>query len=160
LAADFDKDGLLDLAVSNHTVDGDHHTFSKVFYNDGNRFKNPRIKELPTHGAHWTWGVDMGHVYDRSFEQFYESSVFHWGKNFKRGEVSFAAEMPEGTKLEITVRSASTKEKLNNKEWKTVPDKTFTLNKEDRYLQYKANFVSDNGDRYPLLDSVKIVLGK
>ncbi len=160
LAADFDKDGLLDLAVSNHTVDGDHHTFSKVFYNDGKRFLNPRIKKLPTHGAHWTWGTDMGHIYNRSFEQFYESSVFHWEKSFKYGKVNFVAEIPEGTKLEISVRSASSEDELNNKKWKIVSDKTFTLNKEDRYLQYKANFVSDNGDRYPLLDSVKIVLGK
>jgi len=160
LAADFDKDGLLDLAVSNHTVDGDHHTFSKVFYNDGNRFKNPRIKELPTHGAHWTWGVDMGHVYNRSYEQFYESSVYNLGKNFKQGEVDFDAEIPEGTKLKIAVRSASTKEELKNIEWETVSNKTFNLNKDDRYLQYKAIFISDNGDRYPILDSVKIKIDK
>ncbi len=160
LAADFDKDGLLDLAVSNHTVDGDHHTFSKVFYNDGNRFKNPRVKELPTHGAHWTWGVDMGHIYNRSWKQFYESSVYQWEKRFEHGEVSYVAEIPEGTTLEMAVRSASTKEELNDKEWVTVSNKTFVLKKEDRYLQYKANFISDNGDRYPLLDSVKIVLSK
>ena len=160
LAADFDKDGLLDLAVSNHTVDGDHHTFSKVFYNDGHRFAHPRIKELPTTGAHWTWGTDMGHIYNRSYEQFYESSVFHWKKNFKRGEVSFNAEMPEGTKLAIAIRSAPTKENLNDKEWVTVSDKTFPIEKEDRYLQYKAIFISDNGDRYPVLDAVKIVLGR
>ncbi len=160
LAADFNKDGLLDLAVSNHTIDGDHHTFSKVFYNDGNRFSNPRIKELPTHGAHWGWATDMGHIYNRSFEQFYESSVYHWRKNFIQGEVSLVAEIPEGTKLEIAVRSSSIKEKLNDSEWQTVSNRIFPIKKDDRYLQYKAIFISDNGDRFPLLDSVKIEIGK
>ena len=67
MAADFDKDGLLDLAVSNHTVDGNHHAFSKIYYKDGNRFKNPRIEEISTHGPHWSHNEDMGHIYDRSW---------------------------------------------------------------------------------------------
>jgi hypothetical protein len=159
LAADFDHDGLLDLTVSNHTVDGDHRAYSKVYYNDGNRFSNPRIRELPTHGPHWGWAVDMGHIYNRSYQQFYKSSVFHWEKNFEHGIVSFSAEIPEGTKLKMVVRSAETKEKLNDKDWKTVSNKTFSLKKEDRCLQYKAIFISDNGDRFPVLDSVKIELG-
>ncbi len=156
LAADFDHDGLLDLAVSNHTVDGDHHTFSKVFYNDGNRFSNPRVTELPTHGAHWGWATDMGHIYNRSFEQFYESSVYHFENSLRQGTLSYAVEVPEGTDLKIAVRSASVKEELNNKAWETVFNRTFSLKKEDRFLQYKAIFISENGDRYPVLDSVKI----
>ena len=146
--------------MSNHTVDGDHHALSKIYYNDGNRFLDPRIEKLPTHGPHWGWGVDMGHIYNRSFKQFYESSVFQCEKSFEQGTVSFSAEIPEGTKLRIAVRSAETNEKLNNKKWVRVSDNTFPLKKEDRCLQYKAIFISDNGDRFPVLDSVKIELGK
>ena len=40
LAADFDGDGRLDLAVACHTRHGDHRTFSRVFYNDGRRFNS------------------------------------------------------------------------------------------------------------------------
>jgi len=115
---------------------------------------------LPSPGAHWMWNEDMGHIYNRSYEQFYESSVFHWRKNFKQGSLSVTAKIPEGTKLKTAVRSAATKEELENKEWEIVPDKTFTLKKEDRYLQYKAIFISDNGDRYPILDVVKIEVDK
>ena len=100
----------------------------------------------------------MGHIYDRSYTQFYESSVYQWEKSFKQGKVSFAAEIPEGTELKIAVRSAETKDKINDKEWEHVSDKTFSLKKEDRCLQYKAIFISDNGDRFPVLDSVKIEL--
>ena len=161
-AADFDRDGLLDLVAVNHTIDGNHaKAISKVYYNDGDRFKNPqRIEYLPSPGAHWMWGEDMGHIYNRSYEQFYESSVFYWEKSFKQGTLSFTAEIPEGTKLKISVRSAETKEKFSNKEWEPVSNKTFSLKKEDRCLQYKAIFISDNGDRFPMLDSVKIEFGK
>ncbi|MBE9510154.1 MAG: VCBS repeat-containing protein [Bacteroidetes bacterium] len=161
-AADFDRDGLLDLVAVNHSIDGNHNkAVSKVYYNDGDRFNNPqRIEYLPSPGAHWSWGEDMGHIYNRSFEQFYESSVYKWKKSFKQGEVSFAAEIPEGTELKIAVRSAKTEEKLNDKEWETVSDKFFSLKKEDRCIQYKAIFISDNGDRFPVLDSIKIEIGK
>jgi hypothetical protein len=156
LAADFDRDGLLDLAVSNHSVDGDHHTHSKVYYNDGKRFSDPRITKLPTHGPHWGWGVDMGHIYNRSYEQFYESSVHHLERSCKQGTLSSSVELPAGTKLTMAVRSASTKEILHNKAWNTVSDGSFLINDEDRYLQYKVIFISENGDRYPVLNSVKI----
>ena len=161
-AADFNRDGLLDLVVVNHSIDGNHNkAVSKVYYNDGNRFKNPqRIEYLPSPGAHWSWGEDMGHIYNRSFEQFYESSVYQLENSFKQGKVSFAAEIPEGTELKIAVRSASTKEKLNDIEWETVFNESFSLKNEDHCLQYKAIFVSDNGDRFPVLDSVKIEIGK
>ncbi len=161
-AADFNRDGLLDLVAINHSLDGNHNkAVSKVYYNDGNRFNNPqRIEYLPSPGSHWMWNEDMGHIYNRSYEQFYESSVYQWKKSFKHGKVSFAAEIPKGSELKIAVRSAKTKEKLNDKEWEHIFNKTFPLIKEDRYLQYKVVFVSHNGDRFPVLDSVKIEFGR
>ena len=84
LAADFNNDGLLDLAVVNHTRRGNHYTQSKIFYNDGNRFENPRIEKIPTHGAHWSYNEDMGHIYNRKWQQMYESSVFKCSKNAKK----------------------------------------------------------------------------
>jgi len=58
-AADFNKDGKLDLAVANHTVHGNHHAFSKIYYNDGERFKNARVEKIPTNGPHWSQNEDM-----------------------------------------------------------------------------------------------------
>ncbi|MDA2926031.1 VCBS repeat-containing protein, partial [Acidobacteria bacterium AH-259-G07] len=52
VAGDFDHDGRLDLALSCHTTDVDHRIFSRVFFNDGHRFVNPRIVSLPTLGTH------------------------------------------------------------------------------------------------------------
>ena len=36
------------------------------------------------------------------------------------------------------------------------PPREFALDPVDRCLQYRAVFVSDNGDRYPILDRVEI----
>ncbi|MBN1294010.1 MAG: VCBS repeat-containing protein [Candidatus Latescibacteria bacterium] len=158
LAADFNRDGLLDLAVVNHTIDGNHNAaLSKVYYNNGSRFTAPdRIEHLPSPGAHWMWNEDMGHIYDRSYRQTYESSVFEWDGNANRGKLTYNAEIPAETKLRFLVRAANTGDLLAKQSWRSVESETFTLNKEDRFMQYKAEFISDNGDRFPVLDRVTI----
>ena len=160
VAADFNKDGLIDLAVANHTVDGNHSALSKVYYNDGNRFLNPRIEYLPTHGPHWIWNEDIGNIYDRSYRQTYESSLFMWKNNSTAGRLSYKADVPKGTKLLFEIRTADTPENLNKKSWLAVDSKKFILDKTDRCIQYRTIFISDNGDRYPVLDRVTIEIGR
>ncbi len=158
LAGDFDRDGRLDVAVSCHTRDGDHHTDSKVFYNDGHRFVHPRVVELPTIGSHWMWDQDMGHIYHRRFEQTYDSSAFQWTSSAARGELVAKADAPPGTTLGFVVRSGATLEGLPTLPWRSVEDGHFTLLPTDRAFQYRATFTSANGDRYPTLDRVSIAL--
>ncbi len=158
LAADFDRDGHLDLAVVCHAVDVRHHTFSKVFYNDGRRFDDPKVTRLPTHGPHWMWQEDMGHIYHRRWEQTYESSVFEYKRSATKGSLRFQAEQPEGTKLTFAVRSAAGKSELASQPWRPLKSDAFRLDASDRFLQYQALFVSDNGDRYPVLDRVEVQL--
>jgi hypothetical protein len=161
IAADFDKDGRLDLAVSNHARDENHNTFSKIYYNDGNRFENPRIEKLPTFGAHWSLNEDMGHIYDRSWRQTYESSVFQWDKNRTQGKIDYLAEIPKGTQLLFEVRSFIRKTGLSDEKWMRVENSgQFEVNTANRFLQYRVIFVSDNGDSFPVLDKVVIELSK
>jgi len=156
LASDFDGDGWLDLAVVNHAVDGDHHALSKIFYNDRNRFRNPRIQTLPTHGAHWIWNEDIGHIENRRYEQTYESSAFVWDREAEGGTVEIAAEVPARAGLQCEVRSAPGREALEGKAWRRAKDGRFGLAAEDRSLQYRLVLASANGDRYPLVDRVTI----
>lgn len=161
LAADFDRDGLLDLAVTCHTKHNDHHTFSNVFYNDGNRFEKPRVEKLPTTGPHWAYNQDMGHNYNRSWQQRYESSVYNWSKSAKKLKLTYIVDQPEGTNLTFDLRTAANEGDLEKKEWLLVDDSGLvTLNVKDRYLQYRAVFTSDNGDRFPVLDKVSITIGR
>jgi len=157
LAADFDRDGKLDLAVMSHTKHDTHHTFSQVFYNDGNRFADPRIEELPTAGPHWTYNRDMGHIYDRSWQQVYVSSIFDWDGGQNALRLEYEAETPDGTSIQFEVRSAHEREGLLDAAWLVVEnDGSFEVDRGARFLQYRATFVSDNGDRYPVLGRVAI----
>lgn len=158
LAADFDGDGRLDLAVVNHSRDGDHHTFSKVFFNDGQRFADPRVQRLPTHGPHWMWDEDMGHIADRGFRQKYESSVFGWRRRAEGGTVEAAARTPDGAALSCEVRSAPTKSALGAAGWKPVVGGQFRLDRGDRFLQYRLTLTSNNGDAFPVVDRVTVKL--
>lgn len=155
---DFNRDGLIDIAISNHTVYGDHAIKSQVVYNDGKRFAQPRIKYLPTLGSHFMWAQDMGHIYDRKHRQRYESSVFEWDNPLLSGRLSYEAKIPEGTKLIFAVRSDANKDALTRQTWRPVIKNAFTMDRNDRYLQYKATFKSDNGDRFPVLDRVTVTL--
>jgi len=158
LAADFDRDGLLDLAVVNHTVDGNHSgALSKVYYNGGKRFTDPkRIELLPSPGSHWMWNEDMGHIYTRRWEQTYESSVFSWENEARGGELRVTADISGGTSLRLEVRSAAAESGLSSAEWRETKAGAFSLRPGDRCLQYRATFISDNGDRYPVLDRVEL----
>ncbi|MFV1968378.1 MAG: FG-GAP-like repeat-containing protein [Pirellulaceae bacterium] len=158
LAGDFNHDGLIDLAVANHARNGDHRVDSKVFYNDGNRFANPRIERLPTTGTHWMYLQDMGHIYDRKWRQTYESSLFEWQQEVSSGKLDYKADVPAGTQLEFAVRSAQGEDLLDRQPWLPVSSGEFSLESGDRCLQYRAVFKSDNGDRYPILDRVRIDL--
>jgi hypothetical protein len=160
-AADFNRDGRIDLAVANHTLNGNHNTNSKVFYNDGIRFRAPVITEIFTKGPHWSQNEDMGHIYNRSWTQSYESSVFLWNNNRKSGVLNFIGLVKNGSKLEFEIRSAKDSTELYKSQWLKINDSgQFKLKDEDRVLQYKAVFISENGDCYPILDKVNIKLKK
>lgn len=155
-SADFDGDGLIDLAISAHSLDGNHRTDSRVYYNDGNRFKAPRVQLLPTRGPHYMHRADVGHQYDRSYRQTYVSSRYEWEKSRAGGELWAKATTPGGSKLTFLVRSAADASALEAAPWTELERHDFRLAPADRCLQYRAVFSSDNGDRYPVLDRVEI----
>jgi hypothetical protein len=98
----------------------------------------------------------MGHIYDRSWRQIYKSSIFSYDDQATKGMLSYAADIPEGTQLKFVIRSGSEKDKLKDSPWQSVESGEFKLSETDRFFQYKATFISDNGDRFPMLDRVNI----
>lgn len=158
MTGDFNGDSMLDIAVAAHFGDGSHYTNSKVFYNDGNRFKDPDITELPTKGTHWMYRKDIGHIYNRKWKLSYKSSIFQWNKKETKGKLKFKADILGNSELQFFIRSAENDKLIDQSSWRNLDDHLFNLNSKDRVLQYKAVFTSDNGDRYPILDQVKIDL--
>jgi hypothetical protein len=161
MAGDFNRDGLLDLAVACHTRDGNHYTESLVFYNNGKRFTQSLPQRLPTVGPHFMQRADVGNTYDRTWRQTYISSVYSWEQTMTRGQITYAAETLGKSRLEISVRTAQTEDGLADASWRVLgksKSEKFTIDPNDRYLQYRAAFISDNGDRYPVLDRVEVAL--
>jgi hypothetical protein len=161
MAGDFNGDGLIDLAVSCHSRNGTHITNSKVFFNDGHRFKHAQFLELPTIGTHYMQRADVGNIYDRSYRESYISSVFTYDRPFTQAQLQTTADVPGKSHLEWAVRSADSKLELERQPWKNLDAKQmlkFALPGTARCMQYRAIFVSDNGDRYPVLRRVKITV--
>ena len=157
-AADFNRDGRIDLAVVCHGRDGGHNTVSKVFYNNGQRLRSATVESVPTIGPHWMWQEDIGHIYHRGWTQAYRSSVFTWNRPRNSGHLSFKADVPHGTQLGFAVRTATAESQLTDQPWRDVDDGRFSTDREHRVMQYRATFQSDNGDRYPVLDQVHVEL--
>ncbi len=155
-AGDFNGDGKMDLALLAHTVDGSHQTLSRVYYNDGQRFASPQVQYLPTIGPHYIYRAEIGHIYDRKLRQSYESSIHHWEQPQSLGQITVDANIPGKSQLEIATRSASTESLLQEKDWLPVVENRFELSPDDRYVQYRLTFISDNGDRYPVVDRVEL----
>jgi len=159
LAGDFNHDGKMDLAVACHTQHGNHRVFSRVFYNDGRRFQKPQMIKLPTNGTHLMWAADIGNVYTRKKQESFASRVFVWNRAVTEASISVNVRRKKvGTSLRIFARSAATKKRLDAVKWQLVKKRTFKLKPTDRLLQYRAVFLSDNGDRYPTMKRVEVVL--
>lgn len=158
MAADFNGDGKIDLAVNCHTRHGDHRTKSNVFYNDGARFAEPKIQKLPTNGPHLLWAEDVGHIYDRKYRQSFTSRIFNTRKKVRSLRLKYTGETPDRSRLEFFVKFAAEKEQLTSVGWQAVTNEKFPIKDGLRFFQYRADFLSPNGDRFPVLDRVELIL--
>lgn len=156
MAADFNSDGRIDIALSCHTRNGTHDTESLVYWGDGARFKHSLPLRLPTTGPHFMQRADVGNLHDRTRRQTYTSSVFAWSQPCAQARLQVTAQTPGQTRLEFSWRAAATAEELAAQPWTPSAGDRFALRATDRCLQYRAAFVSDNGDRYPTLDRVEV----
>jgi hypothetical protein len=160
MIADYDGDGRLDLAFSAHSSNDGHRIASPIFYNDGERFAHPRVQYLPTTGTHFMAVQDIGNIVDRSFTETYDSAVLSWSAAAGSGRIEGKAETPAGTRLEFLVRSAPDAARLAQAPWQAAPDGHFSVAHDARALQYRARFVSPDGDRFPVIESVALSVSR
>ena len=156
--ADFDRDGLLDLAFVAHSVDAGHRTESPIYFNDGNRFKSPRVQYLPANGPHYMWVQDIGNIYNRRYEEEFTSRAFTWTQPCGGGRLRVDAVNSFGSRVRLQVRAAAAEPALASAPWRAIPAESFTLSAADRALQYRLDLVSANGDAYPIVRKVDIQL--
>ena len=119
--------------------------------------------KLPSVGAHYDMGVDIGNIKNRKNIYIYTSSPY-LSNGKKPSKISWIAEVPKHTSLKFQVRTASSKENLMKAEWigSQEAGSFFTKSGEaihsvsSNWIQYRALFDTGNGADTPILSEVKI----
>ena len=118
IAADFNQDGRVDLAVANHKVFGDHKGYSEVWWNGSEGFLPSRTTKLPTCGPHGMSAIEPGNQLTRGPAEFYYSEPYRANRDLTVKSAEVAADCPPKTWVKVLMRSAATKEMLEHAEWR------------------------------------------
>jgi hypothetical protein len=172
LVSDFNRDGYNDIFLYGHRREasydkigdfGDHTTHSYLYWGGPDGFSPNNRLSVPTVGAHNDAGVDLGHIWDRTFEFDYLSSPFELeGRQPVR--LDWFAQEPWNSSVRFQLRTANTPEELANAPWLgeegegsayETSGTSLTLPKGE-WLQYRAILDTENGGYSPILESVEI----
>lgn len=173
IVSDFNRDGFQDVFFFCHRADGsfdeigkfgDHHTHSFLYWGRANGFDEQHRLEIPSMGAHYDVGVDLGHIRDRSFAFEYISSAYEChGK--KPIRLTWQGETPHRSSIEFQLRVADSKNGLAKAKWYGVGgvgsyfverDQAVKSVAAGKWIQYKAIFDTENGAYSPILEMVEI----
>jgi hypothetical protein len=121
VAADFNGDGWIDLAIANHKVNGDHVGFSAVWWNGPDGFDEKRLTRLPTSGPHGMMAVEPASIRDRGPIEEYISIPYQLPGSARLTAIGWQAETPPRGWVHAQIRWAGTREALDAAAW-TGPD--------------------------------------
>ncbi len=167
VAADFNEDGWVDIAVANHKVWGDQVAYSEVWWNGPDGFVDGRTTKIPSAGPHGMSSVGPGNVADGGPEEFYASEPFELPEGVKATAISWEADVPPKTWVKAQVRSAETRDSLWESAWvgrngqggwlarcEPVPEL-----EPGRWVQYRLALGAVNGGRTPRVRRVDVRYG-
>ena len=117
LAADFNEDGYIDLAVANHKTFGDHCGESFVLWNGPDGFDEKHPTRLPTSGPHGMLTAQPGNIQDYSSQEYYISVPFQLPKQAVVKHLGWEAHLPPKTWVKAQLRFASSRESLGQAPW-------------------------------------------
>jgi len=117
MAADFNEDGWIDIAVANHKLYGDHAGYSCVWWNGPDGFSEERTTRLPSLGPHGMLGVDAGNQRDRGPEEYYVSAPFELPPGAVVEQITWQAQVPAKTWVRAQLRFAQTRPELEDAPW-------------------------------------------
>jgi len=118
VAADFNEDGWIDLAIAYHKVNGDHVGYSAIWWNGPNGFSEERVTQLPTSGPHGMTAVGPGNIMNRGPEEYYVSPPFKLPLGARVQKITWEAEIPPKSWVRAQLRFAKSKEGLERAAWK------------------------------------------
>ena len=134
VAADFNENGWVDLAIAYHKVWGDHLGYSGVWWNGPDGFDEKKVTTLPTIGPHGMTAVGAGNIMDRGPEEYYVSSPFKLPAGAGLQEISWQGDVPAKTWVKAQLRFAETEEGLAAAPW-TGPAGTESWFENGQYVE-------------------------
>ncbi len=161
---DLDRDGWVDLVVSNHQTFFDHAAGTNIYWGAEEGFAASNRTHLPTVGVHLDAMVDAGNVYTREPKWDFVSVPVEApaGTRFKR--LLWSGQTPLGTGLEFQVRTATARDELDAAPWRgptgsgsfysNSGDPLKGIPEGDSWLQYRVLLVSPDGGNSPILTEV------
>ncbi|MAG36314.1 MAG: hypothetical protein CL878_08730 [Dehalococcoidia bacterium] len=165
MAADFNENGWIDLAIANHKVDGDHVGYSTVWWNGPEGFGEDRVTPLPTSGPHGMTAVGPGNIADRGHEEYYLSPPFKLPPGAAATAIRWEADEPPKTWVKAQLRFAPTEASLEPAVW-VGPGRGaewFANNQEvegsafaGQWVQYRLALGSVNSGRTPRVTEVAV----
>jgi len=159
IAADFNEDGYVDLAVANHKVYGDHHGFSSVWWNGPKGFNEAFRTDLPTDGPHGITSIEPGNLLDRGQEEYYISTPFQLPDGFQVESICWQGEIPPKTWVSARLRGAQEESALNTSTWCDWQDAGVIPGRQlqnSKWIQYELALGAVNGLRSPRLTEVSV----
>jgi hypothetical protein len=168
IAADFNEDGWIDLAVANHKTYGCHPGQSCVWWNGPQGFSEERVTLLPTLGPHGMVAVNPGNILDRGPEEYYTSSPFELPAGARVQSISWEVEVPPKTWVRAQLRFAEQAEGLDAAPWQGPGggngwlergDSTEGLRQTGPWVQYRLALGAVNGGNSPRVTEVSVRYG-
>lgn len=165
-ALDLNRDGWVDLVVSNHQIDFDHAAGTNIYWGSEKGYSRSNRTHLPTIGVHLDAMVDAGNIYHRKYEWDYLSAPLEAPQGTAFARLEWKAETKLGTGVKFQVRSATTRAGLENAGW-SGPEGAASyytqsgaalvgVGRDQRWLQYRAVLTSPDGGNSALLSEVAL----
>lgn len=154
MAADFNEDGWIDIAVANHKTYGNHEGLSQVFWNGPDGFSEKNTTFLPTLGPHAMLAAEPGNIMDRGSEEYYISSPFKLPGGMSAKGVRYTAEIPEKTWIRADFRFAREEKDLKNSKWMPVSRGVDFSMYGGCWMQYRLSLGTVNGCGTPRISEV------
>ena len=165
VAADFNGNGWIDLAIANHKVEGDHIGFSAVWWNGPEGFSAERVTRLPTSGPHGMTAISPHSIADRGPEEYYLSAPYELPEGVRVTGIAWVAETPPRTWVKAQLRYGDSEDDLENAAWQGPdgvatwferPQDVGALDQSGPWVQYRLALGARNACGTPRVTSVDV----
>ena len=163
---DLNRDGWIDLLVTNHQKRFDHSAAgTNLFWGGPDGISLQAVHNIPTIGVHLDAMVDAGHVYHRKYEWDYVSAPIQIPVGSRCNRLHWKAITALNTRIKFQIRGGADRETMLEAGWEgrsgadsfyLDPGSQLKVGREHRWLQYRALLTSPDGGNPPVLTEVAL----